>query len=201
MALGSLSLLLGGAAASGISDRERAMRAQVGDPVPVLVASRGIAAGSRIVPGSLAIRQVPRRWAPVGTLNRVDQAFGMVASVRIPEGAYISTGTWRDPGSDRASGLAADERVATVIAFAPPDAVRPGMRVDVVIARTGSRPVLALRAAEVLAVRTPSAGLDGDGGGHRVEADLKTKVPGALRLAEAGGSSAEIRLLPIGGGG
>lgn len=200
MALGALSLLLGGAAASGISDRERAMRAQVGDPVPVLVTSRAIAAGSRIGSGSLAIRQVPRRWVPAGILNRVDQAYGMVATVGIPEGAYISTGAWRDPGSDRASGLAADERVATVIAFAPPDSMRPGMRVDVVIARTGSAPVLALRAVEVLGVRSPSSGVD-DGGGHRVEADLKTKIPGALRLAEAGGAAAEIRLLPIGGDG
>ncbi len=124
----------------------------------------------------------------------------MVANVAIPEGAYISAGMWRDPQVTGAPGLAPDERVATVIAFAPPEAVRAGMRVDVVIAKTGSRPVLALKAAEVLAVRSPSPGIDGDEAGHRVEADLRTKVPGALRLAEAGGSAAEIRLLPIGGG-
>lgn len=60
--LGCLSLALGGVAASQVHDRARQIEAQVGAPVPVLVAQSDIEAGMKLEPGEieglLAVREV-----------------------------------------------------------------------------------------------------------------------------------------------
>lgn len=193
------SLVLGSLAAQAVNGREEELRSRVGDPVPVLVTARSMPAGTRLAPGLLAVRAVPRRWAPVDGVGDPERLDGMVTTVELPAGAFLTAGAWRDPGEGGAGELAADERVATVVAVAPPGTVRPGIRVDVVVARSGARPVVALRSVQVMAVRVPPGDSD-QAGGHTVEADLRTRIDGALKLAQAAGEGAEVRLLPIGGG-
>ena len=193
-----LSFVLGGAAVDSMASRENALRRSIGDLTPVLVTSRAVSAGEVIGPSSLAVRQVPGRWAPVGGLTKVSQVYGLTAAVDLPVGAYLTADSVSDPRAVGVSGLSQGERVATVVAVAAPGTVRRMGRVDVVVATSGGRPSLALRAAEVLAVRSVSGDSGSEGARHRVEADLKASVAGALRLAQAAGEGAEIQLLPIG---
>jgi len=124
----------------------------------------------------------------------------MVAAIDLPKGAYLSSGTLRESDAQGVALLGGSDRIATVSAVAAPGTVRVGGRVDVVVARVGARPTVALDGVEVLAVRR---GVD-DGStpaqASRVEADLRTNVEGALRLAAASGDEAQIQLLPIGSG-
>ena len=197
---GASSLLLAGSAADAVSQRERQLRSAIGGPVKVMVTSSAVVAGSRFKAAGLAVREVPRRWAPVGALTRPEQAWGMVAATDLQKGAYLTAGTVREAATGGLAVLGGSDRVATVSAVAPPGSVRQGSRVDVVVARVGSRPSVALSGAEVLAVRRPPGGGSGSDQPSRVEADLRTTVAGALRLAAASGDGAQIQLLPIGAG-
>lgn len=198
MVFALLSVLLGGTAANSMSNRENALRRSVGELTAVLVTAAEIREGEVIGPSMLSIRQVPKRWVPVGALRNAAQADGLTAAVTLPAGSYLTAGTLTDPGASGVSNLSADERVATVVAVAAPGTVRRRGRVDVVVASSGSRPAVALRAAEVLAVRPVPGEPESGVARHRIEADLKASVSGALRLAQAAGEGAEIQLLPIG---
>lgn len=192
----ALSVLFGVGAVSAVRSREREVMGMVGDPVPVLVTVRGVAAGESLDSGGLATRSVPGRWAPPGALSRADQADGMVASAALPAGSYLAPGSWRERSTATTPLLREGERLATVVAVAPPSGVGKGSRVDVVLAPSAGRPVVALRNVEVVATRPSQDGESASG--HTVEADLRTDVRGALRLAEASAGGAVIRLLPIG---
>lgn len=191
------SVLLGAVASEAVSSRERELRSMVGAPVPVLVTARQVSEGETFGAGNLSVREVPSRWAPRPVLGRPRQAWGMVAATKLPAGSFLGPGTWRDPADRAADALGDAERIATVVAAAPPGSVMPGSRVDVVVTTGDSRPRLAMRGVEVLAVRRAPEGATGPG--HAVEADLRTDVAGAIRLAQASGEDSGIRLLPIGG--
>ncbi len=198
LVFGLLSLLLGGLAADVVGRREAQIESRIGVPVAVLVTSRALGVGARITAGDLAVRQVPKLWAPVGALARVSLAVGAVTATALPSGSYLTAGSLRGQESDATSALGPGERVATVVAAAPPGVIRAGSLVDVVVATAGKRPSIALRAGEVLAARRPSDDLAESGGRSAVEVDLRASVDGALRLAQAAGDGAEIQLLPIG---
>ena len=198
LVFGLLSLLLGGLAADVVGRREAQIESRIGVPVEVLVTSRALDVGARITAGDLAVRQVPKLWAPVGALARVSLAVGAVTATALPSGSYLTAGSLRGQESDATSALGPGERVATVVAAAPPGVIRAGSFVDVVVATAGKRPSIAMRAAEVLAVRRPSSDLSESAGRSAVEVDLRASVGGALRLAQAAGDGAEIQLLPIG---
>ena len=197
---GASSLFLAGSAADAVSQRERQLRSAIGAPVDVLVTSTAVAAGVRLKAGALVVRSVPKRWAPVGALSRPQQAWGMVAATDLQKGAYLTAGTLRDGESSGLGQLGGNDRVATVAAIAAPGTIRLGSRVDVVVARVGAKPIVAVAGVEVLAVRRAVDDGSSSGQVSRVEADLRTTVSGALRLAAAAGDGAQIQLLPIGAG-
>ena len=193
-----LSLLLGGLAADTVGRREAEIEARIGAPVAVLVTARALGAGVRVTAGDLAVRQVPKRWAPAGAMAKVSLAIGSETAAALPAGAYLSAGSLRVHEPDAAASLRPGERVATVVAAAPPGVIRVGTLVDVVVATAGKRPSIALRATEVLAVRRPAARVDGSAGRSSVEVDLRSSVGGALQLAQAEGDGSQVQLLPIG---
>jgi Flp pilus assembly protein CpaB len=193
-----LSLLLGGLAADTVGRREAQIESSIGAPVAVLVTARALDVGVRITAGDLAVRQVPKRWAPVGAVAKVSLAIGSEAAVALPAGAYLTAGSLRGDEPDATASLQPGERVATVVAAAPPGAIRVGALVDVVVATAGRRPLIAIRAAEVLAFRRPASDADSSAGRSSVEVDLRSSVGGALKLAQAEGDGSEVQLLPIG---
>ena len=193
--LGMLSLMLGGAAAADISARESALAAKIAPLVPIVVTAVSVKAGRYLDARQLALRMIPQRWMPAGSLTRITAGRRLVAAVDLPRGAVLGPGAFRDAGSV-AEQLASGERATTVSAFAPLDALQVGIGVDVLAAAEGARPRLVVKDAGVIAWRRIAE--SDAGSASRVEVDLQTDLHGALDLAAAAAEGAELRLLPIG---
>ena len=193
--LGMLSLMLGGAAAADISARESALAAKIAPLVPIVVTAISVKAGRYLDARQLALRMIPQRWMPAGSLTRITAGRRLVAAVDLPRGAVLGPGAFRDAGSV-AEQLACGERATTVSALAPLDALQVGIGVDVLAAAEGARPRLVVKDAGVIAWRRIAE--SDAGSASRVEVDLQTDLHGALDLAAAAAEGAELRLLPIG---
>jgi pilus assembly protein CpaB len=207
--LGGLALVLGGLAASNVAGREAALARRVGDLVDVVVARQPIAAGAPVRERALAVRRVPRRFAPAGAIASPQALTGLRAAVEIAPGTDIApsmVGDGRAPAAGPA--IRRGERVARVVALASPELVTPGSHVDVLVTPepregAGGEAVLALEDVEVLDAAPASAG-DGPGGGPsgrpqtgaRVDASLRVTLRQAVYLAAAQDFARELRLLP-----
>src|SRR6476659_9682875 len=162
-ALLGLALLLGVLAASDVAGREAALRRQLGPAVPVVVVREPLRAGERIERASLAVREVPERYAPPGVVRDPDAAVGQRAAVAIAERTDLAASLLAVPGDDAEPHgpiLRRGERALDLVAVGAADAVVPGARVDVLVTYDGragaSGPTrLALADVEVLAARPP----------------------------------------------
>jgi pilus assembly protein CpaB len=192
-----LALVLGALAASDVARRERALRAQVGPAVEVLVASAPLTAGRRIEPGDLAVRRVPERFAPAGDAVP-DLLVGRRLAVDVPAGAPVDVHLLERAAVAAGPVLRGGERAAEVLARASPELMADGVRVDVVVTRERLTE-LALENVEVLAAR-PVPADEREGVGPQVVATLRVTVVQAVYLAAAATFAREIRLLVRGPG-
>jgi pilus assembly protein CpaB len=205
-ALLGLALLLGVLAASDVAGREAALRRQLGPTVPVVVVRAPLRAGERIARAALAVREVPRRYAPPGALRDPGAAVGQRAAVAIAPRTDLDAALLAVPGADaEAPGpvLRRGERALDLVAVAAPDAVVAGVRVDVVVTYDGRAGApgatrLALADVEVLAARAPPSadGPDAAAGLPRLLATLRVTVPQAIALTAAAAAARQVRLLP-----
>ena len=209
--LGGLALVLGGLAASSVAGREAALSRRVGKLVDVVVVREPIAAGAPIRAQALALRRVPRRFAPEGGVTSPRSLTGLKAMVALPAGSDVTTGAVGD-GRARPAGppIRRGERVAQVVALGSPDLVTAGSRVDVLVTPE-PRPdehgeaVLALEDVEVLDAAAVAAEEAGSGRGdpapgERVAVSLRVTLRQAVYLAAAQDFARELRLLPRSGG-
>jgi Flp pilus assembly protein CpaB len=192
-----VAALAGSMAAQRVRREERAIQAQVGPLVPVVVARAGIAAHSRIGPQQvaerLAVARVPARFAPAGAIRDPLRLVGATTAVALPRGAYVtraSLAAARDPRSLLRSGeRAIDVEVSGGTRLAALGG--PGARVDVVVTtepRNGSpRAFVAADGAELLALRR-------EDGGNAV-ATLRVPVKQAVFLTAATSFGRDARLL------
>jgi pilus assembly protein CpaB len=207
--LGGLALVLGGLAASNVAGREAALARRIGGLVDVVVAREPIAAGALVREHALAVRRVPRRFAPAGAVGSPGALVGLRAAVDIAPGSDIVAslvGDGRAPPAGPA--IRRGERVAHVVALAAPELITPGSHVDVLVTpepREGSsgEAVLALEDVEVLDAAPAAAGDEAAGGagcrpepGGRVDASLRVTLRQAVYLAAAQDFARELRLLP-----
>jgi pilus assembly protein CpaB len=207
--LGGLALVLGGLAASNVAGREAALARRAGGLVGVVVAREPIPAGAAVRRRALAIRRVPRHFAPAGAVASPDAIAGLRAAVDIAPGSDIAA-SMVGGGRARPVGPAIrrGERIARVVALATPELITPGSHVDVLVTpepRDGAsgEAVLALEDVEVLDAAPAAAG-DGPAGGSagrpapgaRVEASLRVTLRQAVYLAAAQDFARELRLLP-----
>ncbi len=206
-ALLGLALLLGVLAASDVAGREAALRRQLGPAVPVVVVREPLRAGERIERASLAVREVPERYAPPGVVRDPDAAVGQRAAVAIAERTDLAASLLAVPGADaepHGPVLRRGERALDLVAVGAADAVVPGARVDVLVTYDGraaaSGPTrLALADVEVLAARPPPQGADAAdsaGGLPRLLATLRVTVRQAVALTAAAAAAQQVRLLP-----
>ncbi|MFP5364838.1 MAG: SAF domain-containing protein [Thermoleophilia bacterium] len=204
--LGGLALVLGGLAAFDVRGREAALEQRVGALVDVVVAHEPIAAGRRLPASALAIRRVPARFAPrAAATGDLRQFVGQRARVAIPAGADLAAAMVGDEAAPPTGApVERGERVAQVVALAPPQLVVAGSRVDLLVTpeprgdRLGET-LLALEDIEVIAATQIAA----DGGspakgaaGARVAASLRVTLRQAVYLAAAQDFARELRLLP-----
>jgi pilus assembly protein CpaB len=197
-----LALILGALAASNVSGREAAIERQIGSPVPVLVTRTAIAAGAPLDARALALRHVPARYAPSGAYRSAREVAGLRASVAIAAGTDVDPALV-DDGSDPAPAgpaLRRGERVAQLVAVGAPEALAPGVRVDVLVTREGSgrgSTTLALEDVEVLtAGAAPDDGGANTSGLPRVVVELRVSVRQAVYLTAAQSFARELRVLP-----
>ena len=193
-----LALVLGGLAASDVSRREAALRAQVGPAVDVLVARRPLAAGRRLAAGDLAVRHVPERFAPAGAAPLPDLLLGRPLAVAVPAGAPVGEHLLALDPAAAGPGVRRGERAIEVVATGSPRLVTDAAHVDVLVTRERgaggpAATELALEDVEVLASRPAPAR---DGMGPQVAATLRVTVRQAVFLTAAGAFAREIRLLP-----
>ena len=205
--LGGLALVLGGLAASNVAHREAALTRRVGDLVDVVVARAPVAAGARVRVEALAVRRVPRRFAPSDRIASPRALAGLHAAVDIAPGSDIvpaMLGDGRGPAAVAGPAIGAGERVAQVVALAPPELVTAGSRVDVLVTtepRTDDdgEAVLALEDVRVVDVAPASGGAPSRAraaAGTRVAASLRVSLRQAVYLAAAQDFARELRLLP-----
>jgi pilus assembly protein CpaB len=205
--LGGLALVLGGLAASNVAGREAALSRRVGGLVDVVVAREPISAGSAVRARALAIRRVPRRFAPEGAIGSPRALIGLRASVDVAAGTDLSADLVGDGHSQQLGpAIRHGERVAEVVALGSPALVTPGSRVDVLVTpepRPDERgeAVLALEDVEVLGAAAAGDAPSGRGGGdsapgERVAVSLRVTLRQAVYLAAAQDFARELRLLP-----
>ena len=162
-ALLGLALLLGALAASDVAGREAALRRQLGPAVPVVVVREPLRAGERIERASLAVREVPERYAPPGVVRDPTPRSDSAPRWRSPSAPTSPRRCWpsRGPTPNRIGPvLRRGERALDLVAVGAADAVVPGARVDVLVTYDGraaaSGPTrMALADVEVLAARPP----------------------------------------------
>jgi len=204
LVLGGLALVLGGLAAFNVAGREAALERRVGGLVDVVVAHAPIRAGQRVPAHALAIRRVPERFAPRGTIGDPQQFIGQRARVPIAAGTDLSPAMVGDEARPAGPPVGRGERVVQVVALAAPQLVLAGSRVDVLVtpeprADRSGEALLALEDVEVIA----ATGLSSDDApagkgapGPRVAAALRVTLRQAVYLAAVQDFARELRLLP-----
>jgi pilus assembly protein CpaB len=204
--LGGLALVLGGLAASNVAGREAALTRRVGDLVDVVVTREPVAAGAPMRQAALAVRRVPRRFAPSDRISSPRALAGLRAGVDIAPGSDVVPAMVGDgrPAAVPGPPIGPGERVAQVVALAPPDLVTAGSRVDVLVtpeprADAEGEAVLALEDVRVVDVAPASGGAPARAratAGTRVAASLRVSLRQAVYLAAAQDFARELRLLP-----
>jgi pilus assembly protein CpaB len=208
-----LALASGALAASMVSDRVAAVERRVGPLVPVAVAARDLEAGTRLGPRDLALRRVPRAYAPSSALASPAPAVGRTLSAPLAAGSYLPAELIAGgAGQGVAGGLRRGQRVVEIAVAggsALESAAAPGTRVDVLVSREsadgrGSTSV-ALENVELLALRATGAGAaldptadpeEGTTEAATAVATLRVTLRQAIYLTAAQNFAREVRLLP-----
>lgn len=191
-----LAIVLGSVAGTDMQRRERALRATIGPSTTVVVAARPLEIGVPLTIEQLAVRSVPRRYAPRDAVDRPEMLVGLRPRIAVPAGHDVGTGALDD---GPISALRTGERIAEIVAVGDAAAVRPGVRVDLLVTRDrGERAGttrLALENVEVVAV-SPASGDGRDVPGPRIAVSLRVTVRQAVYLAAAQNFATELRVLP-----
>ena len=205
----ALALVCGGLSATQVSRRAQAVEDRIGDPVAVVVAARDLEPGRELTRGDLAVREVPRGFAPPDGLGDPRDIDGAVVAAGIGRGSYVTAGQLGGAGGDKArGGLRIGERaveLGVAGGSALTSAAGPGTRVDVLVTtdprETPGRTFVALEDVELLDLRESgpeAAGGDGDGAAARAtaRATLRVTARQAVYLTAAESFAREVRLLP-----
>lgn len=162
-----VALAAGSAAAWLVNDYATALRKREGAPVTIAVAAAPIARGTRIddrlAVSAIGERVVPRAYTPVGAVKAAENVLGMVTTVDLPRGAYLTTADFSGGPLSGGAGfrLRDGERAITINALVTPDDAEPapGRQADVLASGVGggASTSLLLSGAEILAVADAAA--------------------------------------------
>jgi pilus assembly protein CpaB len=194
-----LALVLGTLSATHMARRERALEAQLGPVVEVVVARKDLAAGRALELSDLGVRSLPARYAPPGEPAFAAALAGHELAVPVVAGAPVTAELLiRRPQTPEAA-IDRGQRAVDVLATGSPQAVIAGSHVDVLVTterrdRIRGTTRIALENVEVLAARA-AAGDPEAKGSPRVEATLRVTAGQAVYLAAAQSFAREIRLL------
>jgi pilus assembly protein CpaB len=193
-----LALVLGALAATNVSHREAAIRAQLGPLTDVVVARRALPAGHVLTLSDLAGRHMPARYAPPGGTAFAAALTGQRLAVPVPSGGPVTATVLVRRAASPTAALRHGRRAVDVVATGSAQAVLAGSRVDVLVTterrdRAPGVTRLALQNVAVLAARAlPSTD---DARQPRVLATLQVSAADAVYLAAAQSFAADVRLL------
>jgi pilus assembly protein CpaB len=202
------SAVCAGLAVSAVDRYAGEVEAQVGSPVPVLVASRDIPPGRVLTTAgaaaSLAERRVPQRFAPPGALRSRADAVGLEAVSGLAAGDYVGERQLQPPRRERGrvrwSGDARLVEVAIAGARTLADVLRPGSIVDVLITTDRDRAphtFLALQRVPVVGFDSGAgATLGGEDGAADGRVTLRATLRQAALLTAADNFAREVRVVP-----
>lgn len=177
---------------------------------PVVVLTADLPAGEPIGPRSLssglAVRRVPARFVPPGTLVAPGDALGLAPKADLRAGSYLLAAFLRPPGNRVATAGLGGSRRPVEIAVSGAGALlasgrKPsGVRTDVVVTEepsgSGSGRTYVAAAAVPLIALAP--GPDGPGPGGLSSATLGLTRRQALKLIAAQNFARQVTLLPRG---
>jgi pilus assembly protein CpaB len=193
-----LAIVLGALAASNVSHREAALRAQLGPLAQVVVARHDLSAGRVLRLSDLGSRLVPARYAPPGGAVFAAALAGQRLAVPVPAGGALTEGLLVQRAPAPGAALRRGQRAVDVVATGSAQTVVAGARVDVLVttdrrdgAPGGTR--LALQDVPVLAARAAPA--DDATREPRVLATLRVSATAAVYLAAAESFARDVRLL------
>jgi pilus assembly protein CpaB len=206
----SVALASGGLAASQAHERERRAADRLGPEIQVLVATRDLRAGARVVRDAIDLRRVPARFAPPDALPSAAAPIGARTTAAVRAGGYLTASLFEAGEHPDAGAVRHGERAVTVEAAGGTAVagLQPGARVDVLVStETGSgggRTTMALAGAELLRLEPGGAGAyDGadpasgsSAAGPTALATLRVSLDQAIYLTAADNFAREIRLLP-----
>lgn len=197
----ALALVSGALAAAQVNGHVNAVGRGAGPAVTAVVATKDLAAGTRLRAADLGLRRVPAAYLPRGALTAASEALGARLAAPLERGGYVTAAQLRGGVGSLRRGQRAVE--IGVIGGQALDAATPGTRVDVVIStepRGGpGRTFVALEGVELLALRQGGASQDADNGAARTAtatATLQVSLRQAVYLSAAENYAREIRLLP-----
>ena len=177
---------------------------------PVVVLAQDLEAGEPIGPSeiaALAVRRIPSRFVPPGTLAAPEEALGLAPVAAMPAGSYLLAAQLRPPRrrGPGDAGLGGGRRPVEVsvsgaealLAAGPAPA---GTKVDIVVTTEPSgsgsgRTYVAAAGVPLLAL---GPGADGPGPGGASSATLGLTKRQALRLIAAESFARKLTLLPEG---
>jgi pilus assembly protein CpaB len=193
-----LAVVLGTLAASNVSRRESALRAQLGPPAQIVVARHALAAGHLLALGDLGVRLVPARYAPAGSEGFASALAGHRLAVPVAAGGAVTDALLARRAPAPTDAVRRGQRAVDIVAGGSPQAVVAGARVDVVVTterRDGAAGAarLALEDVEVLAARAAAA--EEAKAGPRVVATLRVSAAQAVYLTAAESFARDVRLL------
>jgi pilus assembly protein CpaB len=196
-----LALVLGTLSATHMARRERALDAQLGPVVEVVVARKDLPAGRALELSDLGVRSLPARYAPPGGPAFAAALAGHRLAVPVVAGAPVTAELLARRPQTPETAIERGQRAVDVLATGSPQSVTAGSHVDVLVTterRDGARGTtrIALENVEVLAARAAAAERDAEAtGGPRVTATLRVTAAQAVYLAAAQSFAREVRLL------
>ncbi len=193
-----LATVLGALAASNVSHREAALRAQLGPLTPVVVARRDLDAGRVLRLGDLGSRLVPARYAPAGGPVFAPALAGQRLAVAVPAGGALTATLLVQRAATPQAALRRGQRAVDVVATGSPATVVAGVRVDVLVTtdhRDGSPGGTRLALQDVPVLAAHAAPADDTTRQPRVLATLRVSAAAAVYLAAAESFARDVRLL------
>lgn len=200
----ALALASGGLAASQVQSSVRAVEAQVGAPVPVVVAATDVRDGTRIATGNvgrlLAVREVPASFVAPGSLSQPEEALGLRLDVPVAAGGYLTVGHFAGPDEAATAGppLGPGERVVEIAVAGGAAAAGPGALVDVLVTSGddpgAGRTYVALQSIELVDVQAAAVRGEAPATAPTV-ASLRVTLEQAVLLTAAQNFAREVRLL------
>ena len=171
--LGVVCALAAFAVVRSYTARAGALRAELGNPVAIVVARQELDRGSVLDESMLAIREFPSAYAPPGAARSVDDLVGRVAVTPLGEGTPVTEDRLAPHGAGPVAALVPPGfRAVSIPSTLAPGTVRGGDHVDVLATYPGPRAHTEIVATElevigVLASESPTG------------PDLASGVPGS----------------------